>query len=114
MKPSVTPGKTWPTFPQVVVLADEVYENLVYEGSVHTRIATLPGMWEKTLTLSSAGKTFSVTGTFSREERAGREFGIEGLEGFGCADGVIWCWREVEAVSRLEIGRRRCDSSDKL
>jgi len=43
-------------------MSDEVYENLVYDGNVHTRIATLPGMWNRTLTLSSAGKTFSVTG----------------------------------------------------
>jgi hypothetical protein len=47
---------------QVLVLADEVYENIVHDENEHIRIATLPGMWERTLTLSSAGKTFSVTG----------------------------------------------------
>ncbi len=46
----------------VVVLADEVYDRLVFGGAVHVPIATLPGMWERTLTINSTGKTFSVTG----------------------------------------------------
>jgi aspartate/methionine/tyrosine aminotransferase len=46
----------------VLVLCDEVYEWMVYEGVEHVRFATLPGMWERTVTLGSAGKTFSVTG----------------------------------------------------
>jgi N-succinyldiaminopimelate aminotransferase len=46
----------------LIVVADEVYEHLVFDGRVHTPIATLPGMRERTLTISSAGKTFSVTG----------------------------------------------------
>ncbi len=45
-----------------LVVTDEVYEHLVYDGAVHVPIATLPGMAERTLTISSAGKTFSVTG----------------------------------------------------
>jgi aspartate/methionine/tyrosine aminotransferase len=45
-----------------LVLSDEVYEWMVYEGAEHVRIATLPGMAERTVTLGSAGKTFSVTG----------------------------------------------------
>ena len=58
------------------VLSDEVYEWMIYDGAPTsanpapaattpprlTRIATLPGMWERTITLGSAGKTFSVTG----------------------------------------------------
>jgi aspartate/methionine/tyrosine aminotransferase len=44
------------------VLSDEVYEWMVYSGAEHVRLATLPGMWERTITLGSAGKTFSVTG----------------------------------------------------
>lgn len=44
-----------------LVVADEVYERMVYDG-VHRSIATLPGMWERTVTLSSLGKSFSVTG----------------------------------------------------
>jgi len=43
-------------------LSDEVYEHLVYRGSQHIRVATLPGMWERTITVGSAGKTFSCTG----------------------------------------------------
>ena len=44
-----------------VVVSDEVYEHMTY-GVPHVSIATLPGMAERTLTVSSAGKTFSVTG----------------------------------------------------
>nr|ODN97849.1 kynurenine aminotransferase [Cryptococcus depauperatus CBS 7855] len=46
----------------VMVLADEVYDCLVYDGKEHVRIATLPGMWERTLTVSSGGKSFACTG----------------------------------------------------
>lgn len=46
----------------LLVLADEVYEHLVYDGTEHVSIATLPGMAERTLVVSSAAKTFSVTG----------------------------------------------------
>jgi N-succinyldiaminopimelate aminotransferase len=46
----------------VVAITDEVYEHIVYDGAAHTRLATLPGMAERTLTISSLGKTFSVTG----------------------------------------------------
>ena len=35
---------------------------MVYDGSEHVRICTLPDMWERTITIGSAGKTFSVTG----------------------------------------------------
>ncbi|MGO1320804.1 MAG: aminotransferase class I/II-fold pyridoxal phosphate-dependent enzyme [Galactobacter sp.] len=44
-----------------VILADEVYEHLVFGGG-HSPIATLPGAAERTVTASSAGKTFSLTG----------------------------------------------------
>lgn len=46
----------------LVVITDEVYEHLVYDGRRHVPIATLPGMSERTLTLSSAGKSYSFTG----------------------------------------------------
>ncbi len=46
----------------VVAITDEVYEHILYDDAVHTRLATLPGMAERTLTISSLGKTFSVTG----------------------------------------------------
>jgi N-succinyldiaminopimelate aminotransferase len=45
----------------VLCITDEVYEHLVYEGR-HTPMATLPGMRERTITISSFGKTFSLTG----------------------------------------------------
>lgn len=44
------------------VVTDEVYEHLTFDGADHVPVATLPGMWERTLTISSAGKTFSATG----------------------------------------------------
>jgi N-succinyldiaminopimelate aminotransferase len=45
----------------VVVITDEVYEHLIFEGR-HIPLATRDGMWDKVLTVSSAGKTFSCTG----------------------------------------------------
>ena len=45
----------------LIVVTDEVYEHLVYDGA-HTPISTLPGMFERTVTISSAGKTFAFTG----------------------------------------------------
>jgi N-succinyldiaminopimelate aminotransferase len=46
----------------VLVITDEVYEHLVYPGAAHCRLALLPGMVERTLTVSSHGKTFGFTG----------------------------------------------------
>lgn len=46
----------------VIVVSDEVYERMLFEHVRLPRIATLPGMWERTLSIGSAGKTFSVTG----------------------------------------------------
>ena len=46
----------------LLVVTDEVYDRIVFDEQEHTPIATLPGMWERTLTLNSVGKTFSVTG----------------------------------------------------
>ncbi|GLY30186.1 aminotransferase class I/II-fold pyridoxal phosphate-dependent enzyme [Kineosporia sp. NBRC 101731] len=46
----------------LIVVADEVYEHLTFAPHRHTPIATRPGMAERTVTISSAGKTFSVTG----------------------------------------------------
>lgn len=45
----------------VLCVADEVYDRLVYEGD-HLSIASLPGMRERTITINSTGKTFSLTG----------------------------------------------------
>ena len=48
--------------PDCIILSDEVYEHLVYDENQHISIASLPGMFERTITISSAGKTFSTTG----------------------------------------------------
>jgi aspartate/methionine/tyrosine aminotransferase len=46
----------------VVAMTDEVYERIVFDDAEHLPLATLPGMWERTLTVGSTGKTFSMTG----------------------------------------------------
>ncbi|MFI1097514.1 pyridoxal phosphate-dependent aminotransferase [Streptomyces sp. NPDC020917] len=46
----------------LLVVTDEVYEHLTFDGAAHTPLASLPGMRERTVTISSAGKTFSFTG----------------------------------------------------
>ncbi|KAL8178350.1 UNVERIFIED_CONTAM: Kynurenine--oxoglutarate transaminase 3 [Gekko kuhli] len=46
----------------ILCISDEVYEWLVYTGKKHIKIATLPGMWERTVTIGSVGKTYTVTG----------------------------------------------------
>jgi L-glutamine---4-(methylsulfanyl)-2-oxobutanoate aminotransferase len=45
----------------LIAITDEVYEHMVFDGG-HIPLARLPGMWERTVTLSSLGKTFSLTG----------------------------------------------------
>ena len=44
------------------MVTDEVYEHLTFDGRAHVPIATLPGMFDRTVTISSSGKTFSFTG----------------------------------------------------
>ncbi len=46
----------------LIVVTDEVYEHLVFDGREHVPLATLPGMFDRTLTISSGGKTFHTTG----------------------------------------------------
>lgn len=46
----------------VLVISDEVYEHLTFDSHVHIPIATLPDMFERTVTIGSAGKTFGMTG----------------------------------------------------
>lgn len=46
----------------LLAITDEVYEHLVYDGAQHIRLASLPGMERRTLTISSIGKSFSLTG----------------------------------------------------
>jgi aminotransferase len=46
----------------LLAITDEIYEHIVYDGLGHTPIATLPGMAERTVTISGASKSYSVTG----------------------------------------------------
>ncbi len=46
----------------VIAVTDEVYEHIIFDGLPHISLASLPGMAERTVTISSAGKTFSMTG----------------------------------------------------
>ncbi|KAJ3488732.1 hypothetical protein NLI96_g2632 [Meripilus lineatus] len=46
----------------LLVMCDEVYETLVFDGKEHVRFATLPGMFDRTVTVGSAGKIFAATG----------------------------------------------------
>ncbi|MFG3285447.1 pyridoxal phosphate-dependent aminotransferase [Streptomyces sp. NPDC048111] len=46
----------------LLVITDEVYEHLVYDDAEHIPLASFPGMRERTVTIGSAGKTFSFTG----------------------------------------------------
>ncbi|MDQ2786285.1 MAG: methionine aminotransferase [Chloroflexota bacterium] len=47
---------------EVIAITDEVYDRIIFDDAMHVPLATLPGMWERTLTLNSTGKTFSMTG----------------------------------------------------
>ena len=46
----------------VLAFTDEVYEHIRFDGHPHLSLAAWPGMWERTVTMSSVGKSFSVTG----------------------------------------------------
>ncbi|TFK76029.1 PLP-dependent transferase [Pluteus cervinus] len=46
----------------LLVMSDEVYDCLVFDNNEHVRIANLPGMWDRTVTVGSAGKAFAATG----------------------------------------------------
>ncbi|HEX6844150.1 MAG TPA: aminotransferase class I/II-fold pyridoxal phosphate-dependent enzyme [Actinomycetota bacterium] len=46
----------------VIAITDEIYEHITYDGHLHVPIATLPGMAERTITISALSKTYSVTG----------------------------------------------------
>ncbi|XP_057500811.1 bifunctional aspartate aminotransferase and glutamate/aspartate-prephenate aminotransferase-like [Actinidia eriantha] len=48
--------------PQLLVICDEIYEHIIYAPATHTSFASLPGMWERTLTVNGFSKTFAMTG----------------------------------------------------
>ena len=45
-----------------IVITDEIYEHILYDGLQHVHMATLPGMWEQTVTISGISKSYSATG----------------------------------------------------
>ncbi|KAK7281034.1 hypothetical protein RIF29_08675 [Crotalaria pallida] len=48
--------------PRLLVISDEVYEHIIYAPATHTSFASLPGMWDRTLTVNGFSKTFAMTG----------------------------------------------------
>jgi len=48
--------------PRLLVISDEIYEHIIYAPAVHTSFASLPGMWERTLTVNGFSKAFAMTG----------------------------------------------------
>ncbi len=47
---------------EVLVITDEIYEHIIYDNLKHISMAKLPGMWERTVTVSGCSKTYSATG----------------------------------------------------
>ncbi|MBR0161526.1 MAG: aminotransferase class I/II-fold pyridoxal phosphate-dependent enzyme, partial [Oscillospiraceae bacterium] len=47
---------------RILVISDEIYSELIYDGKEHTAFASLPGMWEYTLTINGFSKAFAMTG----------------------------------------------------
>ena len=74
--------------PNLVVLSDEVYERQLFDNTPFVRFAEIEDMWDRTLTMFSAGKTFSMTGI-----RFGWIIGKSEL---------------IEAVSRVNTGTMFC------
>ncbi|KAL8110755.1 bifunctional aspartate aminotransferase and glutamate/aspartate-prephenate aminotransferase [Apium graveolens] len=48
--------------PRLLVLSDEIYEHIIYAPATHTSFASLPGMWDRTLTVNGFSKAFAMTG----------------------------------------------------
>lgn len=46
----------------LIVLSDEIYEKLIYDGLCHVSLGSLPGMWERTITVNGFSKAYSMTG----------------------------------------------------
>ncbi|MCU0300201.1 MAG: aminotransferase class I/II-fold pyridoxal phosphate-dependent enzyme [Candidatus Nanopelagicales bacterium] len=88
----------------LVVLADEAYEHLWYDGHPHVPIATLPGMAQRTVTVGSAGKSLSFTGW-----KVGWASGPSGLVGavrvvrqhLSYVSGGPFQWAVAEGLTRL-------------
>ncbi|KAK4366779.1 hypothetical protein RND71_014659 [Anisodus tanguticus] len=50
------------THPRLLVISDEIYEHIIYAPATHTSFASLPGMWDRTLTVNGFSKAFAMTG----------------------------------------------------
>lgn len=48
--------------PRLLVISDEIYEHIIYAPASHTSFASLPGMWDRTLTVNGFSKAFAMTG----------------------------------------------------
>ncbi|KAH6803854.1 aspartate aminotransferase [Perilla frutescens var. frutescens] len=48
--------------PRLLVMSDEIYEHIIYAPATHTSFASLPGMWDRTLTVNGFSKAFAMTG----------------------------------------------------
>jgi len=96
----------------VLMISDDVYEHMLFDDNKMVRVAQLPGMWDRTITIGSAGKTFSVTGW-----KLGWAYGPEHLIR-GCQvahqNCVYACPTPLqEAVARaFELELSRLDSPD--
>src|SRR5262245_31173099 len=60
----------------LLAITDEIYEHIVYDGGTHTPIATLPGMADRTITISGISKSYSVTGWRVGYAIANRELSV--------------------------------------
>jgi len=87
-------------FPDVIVVSDEVYEHLVFDGRRHVSFASIPDMWDRTLTVSSSGKTFSCTGW-----KIGWAVGPQPLIS---AMGVVGSWVSFSVNTPSQIAIARC------
>jgi len=91
----------------IIVMSDEVYDGLVFDNRPHVRIATLPGMWERTITVGSAGKSFACTGW-----RVGWLIGPQSLIGptLAAQTRIVFCTNsplQEAAASGLEQATKR-------
>ena len=106
-----------------LAIVDEVYEHIVFDGRRHIQLSTLPGMWERTLTLNGASKTFSSTGrrlgwaigpaSLPKTLNPGRQFSVFGSPSplqlatarcLLCAVQAIYLQRARPRCSELRLG----------
>mgnify|MGYP001476385814 CR=1 FL=1 len=84
-------------------ICDEVYEHLTYDGARHIPLITLPGMYERCVRISSAGKTFSMTGwkigyVIADEKSAGPESDLQSQD---MSNNIVHWLNELNLMARL-------------